>query len=186
MVGQNDVANLDAGFALWLDVLRTLALLVAGWFGYVRFLRGRTFHSALDPVLTAELLEIGSGKALRVTAQIENTGSFRMDFPDDCSQELILSCADAPVWVDGVANGEVLWTEGATRFVDLLVEEAQRPERVESLEPGQTVVRDRLVPVPEGEWLAYRVTLKVKCRARLVWRSRSPRTWETHLVVKET
>lgn len=133
---------------------QAFAVAVAGGFGYARFIRRRAHHSALDPTLKAELVTISTGRGIRVTAQIANTGSFRMEFPIGCAQLVTLECADQAVWTDGVTNGEVLWTSGTSRFVDLIVEEARRPVKDEALEPGQTIVRERLIPVPPGPWVA--------------------------------
>jgi hypothetical protein len=166
------------------DSIRTAAILVGAAFAYMRFLRGRILHSNLTLSLECQLTRIGSGSAMRVAATILNSGSFRMTFPIDCRQVVAVEAIDQAVWSVATEYGEILWSEGIRREVDLSTDEGVK-EIGSELEPGETYETSVLVPLPAGPWIAYRVTLAVDSVPRLIWRTTEPFVWETNEIISE-
>jgi hypothetical protein len=167
------------------DTVRTLVILVAGAVGYVRFVRGRVAHSNLALSIGSEIIKIRDAKAMKVTVTIKNSGSYRMAFPLTCKQLVKVECASHDLWTKAAPEGEVNWSEAEAQELNLLkVEGVTRAD--ETLEPGEKVIKCRLMPIPQGRWAAYRITLRVSSCARMIWRTKEPLIWETHTIMDES
>lgn len=166
------------------DTIRTVAIVVAGVFAYVRFLRGRVLHSNLTLSLECELVKVNGEAAMQVTAGWLNSGSFRMIFPENCDATLTVYAIDRAVWSKPTEAGEILWTAGKRRELDLLIKEGVKQADIE-LEPGESYETTALVPLPTGPWVAYRVDLLVESCPRMVWRTREAFVWEQNMIVLE-
>ena len=112
---------------LWHDIatvvnetIQTLAILIAGAVGYVRFVRGRVLHANLALSIEPEIIEVMSSKAIRVTATIKNTGTYRMTFPLTCQQLLKVEYLSRDVWTEAVAKKMVNWSEAEGQETNLL------------------------------------------------------------------
>ena len=165
MVLQAVAAAKTPGASIWHDVvsstfdgLRTLVILLVGIAGYVKFLRSRGHHATLDPDIEPELVEVQGAPAMRVTATIKNTGTCRMIFPVTCSQLVRIECVDLATWNAALTQDEIDWSKASSKEVDLLRRNGVKYAD-EALEPEESVVRCRLLPIPPGAWVAYRVTL---------------------------
>lgn len=109
------------------SLVAALAVVIGGWFAYVRYARGRVLHGRchLD-VVDASPVVVAGAPAMRVTATVTNAGSLRLLFPADAPQILTITVADRALWEDACRNGEVLWTEGISCRVDLLTKEGTK------------------------------------------------------------
>jgi hypothetical protein len=181
----------------WTDVVRTigsiisaLAILVGGAFAYVKFARGRLLHARLDIALEMSEENVGGTAGVLIKATVTNSGTLRVTLTSD-RHPLKLTLADQILWEDAQAakDREVLWSEGVSCFEqDLLIEEGQRERNPDPkdpdpfLEPGEKLSRNMLVPLPDGDWIAYRVQLTVTARPNLVWRSGEADSWKGTLV----
>ena len=58
-------------------------------------------------------------------------------------------------------------------------------KELHAIEPGEEVKKCRLVPIPRGNWVAYRVTLDVKSCAHMIWTAKEPKSWQTHQIILE-
>ena len=186
-----------SGMPLWDDIvtvvndcIRTAAILIAGAVGYVRFVRGRVLHSNLAPAIDSEIVRIGNGRAMKVTATIENSGSYLMTFPLTCSQLVRLECVDTAIWKNAAADNKLRWSKATIRETNLL--QVEDPSLAagefvtladEKLEPDEQYTQCRLIPIPAGNWVAYRVTLEVSSCPRMIWRTRTPEVWTTDMIM---
>lgn len=167
------------------DTLQTSVVLVVAIAGYFKFVRGRVLHEELDPRIEPELVVVSGVKALRVTATIKNTGGYKMEFPLTCTQLVTVHCVDATMWNSARSTGDIIWTGATYNGVDLLRRDGVKFAD-EVLEPGQTIVRCRLLPIPAGTWVAYRVTLEVDAVARPLRRQGKQLRFETHVILLES
>jgi len=180
-----------SGTPLWDDIstvvnasIRTAVVLIAGLVGYARFVRGRVLHSSLAPSLEAEIVEIGGDRAMKVTATIENSGSYRMAFPLNCWQNVKLDCAEDSAWKNALTTNEVIWDESKVPPINLL-RVRDITDAGETLEPGEEISKCRIVPIPQGTWVAYRITLQVQSCAQMIWMLREPMIWQAHQILLE-
>jgi hypothetical protein len=173
------------------SVVETLAIVVGGAFAYMKFARGRVLHARVDLDLQARELEVDGAHALLIAATVTNAGTLRITFPANVSQRLVLTLADSILWRDAcnATHPEMLWTEGIHCYdQDILVVEGRREVNPDPkdpnpfLEPGERLRRTLLVPMPEDELVAYRVSLTVTARPRLIWRTGRADSWKTELV----
>lgn len=51
------------------------------------------------------------------------------------------------------------------------------------LEPGERLLRALLVPLPVGDWVAYRVAMHIQACVKMIWRTRPVDSWETEMIV---
>lgn len=174
---------------LWVEVPATISsiitaagLIVAGTWAYVRFARGRILHASCKLGLSARKLTMyGDTAALKITATIENSGGLRLLFPASSSQTIAISEADPTIWEDAVQNGEVLWSEGRFYRTDILTHEGAKRD-LRTLEPGEQMRRFILVPLADHTCTAYRISMYVEARPKLMWRTQAPHYWETELM----
>jgi hypothetical protein len=167
------------------DTIRTVAIVVGGVFAYVRFLRGRVLHPKLTLSLECKLVKLNGEGAMQVTAAWLNSGSFRMIFSESCDATLTVYAIDRAVWSKPTEAGEILWTAGKHRELDLLIKEGVKQADI-VLEPGEGYETTALVPLPTGPWVAYRVDLSVVSCPRMVWKTREPLIWEQNTIVLES
>jgi hypothetical protein len=63
-----------------LDVFGALAILLAGFFAWWKFFKGRTFKYRLEPTVTGELVSARDVEAIRARLVLKNTGASRVKF----------------------------------------------------------------------------------------------------------
>jgi hypothetical protein len=164
------------------SIIAAAALIVAGCFAYMRFVRGRVLHAACRLKLSTKLLVMADDvRAMVITAIVQNAGSLRLIFPLPLVQSVTIYRADTAIWADAIEWGDVLWTEGLYRKRDILTIEGVEQADY-SLEPGESIRRDLLVPLPSDPCMAYRVAMHVEACPQLMWRTRPAQTWETEVV----
>jgi hypothetical protein len=171
-------------FATVNDTVRSAAVITAGIFAYIKFVRGRVHHASMTASVRAKIVEIDGVRSLHITANFSNNGTFRMIFPLGCKQEVSVHCASQAMWSTACAQGrEVQWTKGPQpRIVELLKVDGVL-DADQYLEPGDSFTRERLIPLPQGDWRAYRVSFVVKPRCKKLIGSVPSSGWETTTVV---
>ncbi len=187
---------MGAGYVIWLDLVRafsaivsTMAVAFAAGFSYLKFVRGRLHHSQLNLDLGVNFVDVASDSALLIVATVTNAGTLRVEFPDDTGQPLTLRLADKALWDDAKreSHKEVLWTASIPCYQqELLVTEGRRetdPDgRNPFLEPTESFSRTLLVPIPEGDWRAYQIDLRVTASSSRLLRPKQTDTWKTELI----
>ncbi|HEX7335217.1 MAG TPA: hypothetical protein VF290_27195 [Pyrinomonadaceae bacterium] len=71
-------------------VVQTLAIIVAGGWGYFKFIKGRTYQERLIPTVSGKLLTIDSQTYLIANIRVENVGHSVVQFAPDASTLRIL------------------------------------------------------------------------------------------------
>jgi hypothetical protein len=66
-------------------VVQILAIIMAGGWGYFKFIKGRTFQESLIPTVSGKLLTIDSQTYLIVNIRVENVGQSVVEFAPDAS-----------------------------------------------------------------------------------------------------
>jgi hypothetical protein len=168
-------------------ILQAVALVVAGAFGYVRFIRRRVHHASITPEVTVVLTKVDGRKSLKVDTAIKNTGTYMMVFTATCEQLVRLSFLERSKWRTDCHDARLPWTQGpAAMEWDQLVDDYGFKNTTIAIEPGDTLEKSWLVPVPPGDWVAYQVTFDVDaCAKKVVTTARQVR-WSVADVVMES
>jgi len=64
---------------------QVLAIIVGGWWGYFKFIKGRAYQETLIPTVSGKLLTIGSQTYLIVNIRVENVGQSVVEFAPNTS-----------------------------------------------------------------------------------------------------
>jgi hypothetical protein len=164
----------------WTDVAQgaraiaeIVALIVGGLWAYFLFIRGRIFSRRLEPLAEGELLQSDGVQMLRVRLRVKNAGASIVKFADD-PKAVYLYGTGSRDWL-GATN--VQWSKPQLILTKVL-------ENHKWIEGGETILDEVLVPVPDpgaaGEWLAYRLDLKLASRRQGF---RGSLKWTTTVVV---
>lgn len=173
------------------DIATVVAIAAGGAFAYIKFVRSRVLHTRMDVDLQLKEVVIADAYALLITALVTNSGTLRLIFPSTAGQVLVITLADGILWDDtrNAVHREVLWSEGITCYEqDILVVEGRRETNPDQrdpdpyLEPGERLSRMLLVPLPPGEWVAYRAHLSVKACSRTSFRKGRVDVWKKELI----
>lgn len=161
-----------------------LAVVLGGSIGYIRYARGRVFHTKVDLDISVETTDIGSQPALKIEASIKNDGSCRVAFREGDVQEIQVSaCYDRP-WRDACESLQpVVWT---LYYSEPFTPSGTTTNTLTELEPGQRSVRRVLVPCLESPRpVAYRIGLYVEGHSHPIIRYKKHSPWSTERVVEE-
>lgn len=149
--------------------VQALAIVVAGAFGYVRFIRRRVHHASLTPDIKLSLIEVDGRKSLQIETAVKNTGTYRMIFDETCEQRLELTFLQRDRWRNDCHNAQLPWAVGPVPLRwDQLVDEYGYRRIDDFIEPGDSSERIWVVPVPQGDWVAYQASFTVSARAKKV------------------
>lgn len=106
---------------LWIDVVGAIAdivtmvaIVLGGFIGYMRYLRGRISHSKLDLDVLLERCQLGGRDALKVVASIKNDGTCRVGFPPITTQQIQVSACYRQAWAPRWSNGRLWFAHWAT------------------------------------------------------------------------
>jgi hypothetical protein len=155
-------------------MITATGLVVAGFFAYFKFVKGRTFHPRCLMNMDCELVELAKGRMLRVSVTLRNDSQIALLFPSEASQVLAIGEMDRSMWRQSCATGRpvpwedtkpIIWGLDAPEGQILYPREEKkkkswRPWRTRSwlrqyvsgdkLEPGEQWARSTLVPVRSG------------------------------------
>lgn len=157
---------------LWLNLIDgaskaigTGAILLAGWVGWVRYLRGRISHAQCDLLVEAKLVSgIQGYEALQVVLSCQNTGTCLLDLTSHTNQQLQISGVVKSSWKTALAERRPAdWVIFHVENEVLTAGGRPITERERQLEPGERVRRTTLVLLPrEPKMVAFRVGLVVE------------------------
>lgn len=165
------------------------ALVLGGWVGYLRYLRGRVFHAKADLELSAKLRDVQESPALDLRVNVKNSGTCRLTFPAHTIQLIEVCGVLQSEWREAVAElREPDWDKLCFYRNPIFKPGSTTDFADRELEPGQGWMRTILVPIPtDPDPVAYRARLYVEGCPRYVWRVKSalaPRSVETTVVRK--
>jgi hypothetical protein len=137
-----------------LDVIdkttKILALIVAAGWGYLNYLRGRTFKHRLEPTISGKMIRNKSGLLLSGIAQVKNVGLSQVPIEQRGTAIELLSYA--------VSNDKA----EAPTLVNQIVTVLSVFEAHGWIEPGEPVEDSFLIPLREGpETVAFRLRLRI-------------------------
>jgi len=131
-----------------------VALIVGGLWAYFLFVKGRTFSNRLEPSAEGELLQVNGKTMVRLKLVVKNAGASVFTFADHPKAVYLYATAAA----DWVSAANVLWSDPYLRLTRIL-------ENHDWIEGGETIVDEVLVSVPDGDWLAYRLEVRLGSRS---------------------
>jgi hypothetical protein len=156
---------LSLPWTTWLDQtnksISILAVLAGGWFAYLKFIRGRVYHSRLEPVLSGRVFRTDKQTFLLAVITVKNVGATRVDIDQNGTGLRVFSCT---LVVDDAAPNEVDWTRITTTEV------LTQHEWVES---GETVTDTVMITLPPDK-VAIKLELRLEPKRRKVtWLART-------------
>lgn len=151
------------------SIIQAAAILLAGGWAYLKFVRGRTFAQRAELDIDGELLSIEDRRAIRAQITLCNTGSSRIPLR---ATVVYISAVNADDW-----NGtdKVTWT--ALRADPVFTEHT-------TIEAREKLSDQVLIPLPDGtgaEILAYRIELRIYDRRR--HKGKGATRWSSEAVV---
>jgi len=161
------------------DLAQVAAVVVGGFWAYWKFFRGRTFRYRAELSVSGEFLTLGNAGALRITADLRNTGLSRIP----------LLPGEKVVLVDWLVSDQLELSDRAVYWGPL---QGRRRvvifEEHEGLEPGELISDSVLVPVPlpseaDGP-LAFRVRMLVTTKKLSLRRGSQRRLWSANSVLQ--
>lgn len=147
------LASFVDGFADWAgaisDTVQAIAVLVAGLWTYLHFIRGRTFTNRLDLSLSVEKVRSGSKLYLKLALKAANTGRSKISFDRENSVIYIYQGVRRKLPID-----EVHWGKDKRTAFPMLTDHSW-------VEAGEAIVEERLFSVDSSSRL---FRIEVVCR----------------------
>lgn len=165
------------------DAVQTLAIVVGGGWAYRKYVHNRANYASLLLDVEASVEEVGQRKSMRIATKITNSGTYHMDFNIACQQHIAVRCLDRQVWTTKCNATQIDWAEGERIGFDQLVDVKGVRDVTKALEPSESTSHSWLVPLPQGDWVAYRVVFKVDACRRAWGRQSKPTRWTTTKIV---
>jgi hypothetical protein len=157
-----------------LACVQILAVIVAGIWTYLRFIRGRVYYLRADVKVSCDLLSAGANdKALRIRVAVTNVGDSNITLTQESSR-VFVTFLPAAMAMSAVSSTRLdAWQPLPGGNVGMLSEQAD-------LEAREAVRDEILVPLPpaasSGYPRAYRITATIAAPAkknrRQVWLDR--------------
>lgn len=171
-----------AGWKGTVEVLGSIvtsgALIVGGVGAYLRFFKGRVFHTRLALILTHSWMKQGGTLYLVLSVTAQNTGT---------SNVTLLQSEDGEHFLE---------VFGCESVPDMDKSEICRWERLQSLTPfkeednieaGESICEEYLIIVPNGKHVAFKIVFDVRARKnplrRLTRRDRDYHRWKCEKVI---
>jgi hypothetical protein len=161
------------------SIVQATALVVAGVWAYYWFVRGRTFFSRVDWSIELHEVTAGGRTLIHVRVSLRNAGASRLVLHDPAVVRRVAFLPPTAVVLTGRSRWQTVPpAEGSV---------AGLFEWQESIEPGETVQDETLIPVPslpdEAKPLAWRVTMTLMVRRRALRRSNRLVAWPASAIV---
>ena len=161
------------------NAVQTAAIVVGGGWAYRKYVHNRANYASLLLEVAASVTEVEKRRSMHVATKITNSGTYHMKFGIRCQQRVVVHCMDRSVWSDACIEPQVDWSKAKAVGFDQLVDSNKIRDVTKSLEPSESVSHSWLVPLPEGDWVAYRVRFRVLA-SKLTWgRESKPLGWTT-------
>jgi len=170
-------------FAAANDAVQTAAILVGGGWAYRKYVHNRVNYASLLLDVDASVEEIGQRKCMRIATRITNSGTYHMNFGIACQQRVAIRCLDRSVWAAECVEPPINWARAKRVGFDQLVDANNIRDVTTSLEPSESIAHSWLVPLPGGDWVAYRIVFRVEACKRAWGRQSDPIKWTTTKIV---
>lgn len=147
-----------------LACVQILALVVAGSWTYLRFIRGRVYYLRADVKVSCDLLSAGDNdKALRIRVAVTNMGDSKITL-ETASSRVFIAFLPAALAISAISSTRLdAWQPLPGGNISMLSEQA-------NLEAREGVRDEILVPLPPpastGHARAYRVIATVSAPAK--------------------
>jgi hypothetical protein len=150
---------------IWLDqtekFVHIVAIVVGGVWAYFRFVRGRVYHSRLEPALSGRTFQAGDKSFLVGIASLKNVGASEVDILQEGTGVRVFCC-------DMLVESKPTRLAGWTRIRTLSVFEQH-----DWVEAGETIADTFLVVLP-SHTVAVKLEMSVTPRKRkVVWFART-------------
>ena len=136
-------------------LIAALAIIVGGFWAWLKFFRGRTFRSRLELKVSAKVTVSGTNKFLQATMQMKNVGLSQVTLKKDALY-LDVFLSDAAKVEPAQQIYSARWNEPATFAVF---------QEHGWIEPAEEIDDQLLFQMPEGEQLACKLKLTVNSDA---------------------
>lgn len=134
------------------NVATSGALVVAGVWTYYLFVKGRAFKSRLEPKVTGELLRIDTKRYIRISAELTNVGSSKVEITrEGLYLDVFAQRARREISPEHAASLKVL----STRWDEPLLFHVLT--RHDWIEPTETIRDQVLVEILTSDIVAYRI-----------------------------
>lgn len=135
-------------------LITALAIIVGGFWAWLKFFRGRTFRSRLELMVSARIVMSGSNKFLKATTQMKNVGLSQVKLKKDAIYLDVFLIDAAKVKPAGRLYS-TMWDEPVTFAVF---------KEHGWIEPAEEISDQLLLQLPESEQLACKLKLTVNSR----------------------
>lgn len=132
---------------LWDKTARIVAIVVGGW-AYMKFVRGRLFHTRLEPTVSGRCFRDRSGDYVIVAVKLKNVGASRADLQKEGTVLIVSGCARAK---DSSPERPVDWDEKSHKRIF---------EYHAGVEPSETIEDSVMVDLP-AQFIAVRLAVRV-------------------------
>jgi hypothetical protein len=136
-------------------IISALAIIVGGFWAWLKFFRGRTFRSRLELVVSAKMIENGSTKFLKATMEMKNVGLSQVKLKGDAIY-LDVYLIDARTVAPADQLYSAMWNEPVTFAVF---------QDHGWIEPAEEISDQILFQLPEREQFACKLQLTVNSRS---------------------
>ena len=143
-----------------------LAILLGGWWGYFKLIKGRTYQESLIPTVSGKLLTIDSQTYLVVNISVKNVGQSLVEFARDASSLTIFGYTKPPPTAIMPVKDDEL-----AQFVAL--DEL-------SIEPNEIIENMHFMSIPIEVRLGFRLEL------RIISNHRKKYSWKTSFIVEKS
>ena len=143
-----------------------LAIIVAGGWGYFKFIKGRTYQESLILIVSGRLLTIDSQTYLTVNISVKNVGQSLVEFARDASSLTIFGYTNPPPSAIMPVKDDEL-----AQFVALYEL---------SIEPNEIIENMHFMSMPIEARLGFRLEL------RIISNHRKKYSWKTSFIVERS
>lgn len=147
-------------------VVQTLAIIVAGGWGYFRFIKGRVYQESLIPIVSGKLLTIDSQTYLIVKISVENVGQSVVEFAPDASSLKVFGYINP-------TSSEIM------PVTDIKLAQLVALDHL-SIEPKEIIAKTSFISMPIEVRVALRLELEITSNHRKKY------TWRTSFLVEKS
>jgi hypothetical protein len=145
-------------------VVQTLAIIVAGGWGYFKFIKGRTYQESLIPTVSGKLSTIDSQTYLIVNIGVKNVGQSVVEFTPEASSLKVFGYTNS-------TSSEIM------PVTDLKLAQFVALDR-RSIEPNEIIEKMRFISIPIEVRLGLRLELEIISNHRKKYK------WTTSFIIE--
>ena len=138
-------------------VVQILAIIVGGWWGYFKFIKGRVYQESLIPTVSGKLLTIDAQTYLIANISVRNVGQSVVEFATDASALRVFGYTSS-------TSSEIMTVKDEELAQFVALEEL-------SIEPNEIIENMRFMSIPIEVRLGLRLELEIisNHRKRYYW-----------------